>query len=281
MTINEALLASNLDWTVSKVPVLSAHDLTPVKDKYAVIRDDTKHPLGVVGKRYEPISNRESFRVFETALGEGQGQIDTIGALGEGERVWCLAKLPETFEPIQGDPVDRYLLCCTSHDGSKSMEIMFTSIRVVCNNTLTAALNGSKHKVSIRHTSRWEDRLRVAHQVLNQSSLYWYKMKQACHVLANESVGRVETGAFLDAMFPQTEAGGQRQHTGRSEVLRLLEEGKGSEIAGVRGSKWGLYNAFTEYIDHSQSIKGNKDRWERSTFGAGADQREKALSLLL
>lgn len=284
MTTSEALRAAHLDWEVEKVPVLSSKDLSVVPDAFTVIRKDNNLPLGVVGKRYEPISNAEAFRFFDVALGEGQGQIDTIGALGQGERVWCLAKMPETFEAVPGDPVDRYLLCWTSHDGSKSMEVLFTTIRVVCNNTLSAALKGASNKVSIKHTSNWEQRMEFAHRMLFDSKAYWEKMKEVSQQLARTSISRIEVGSFLDAMFPERfdlRKDSFVRPEGREKVLRLMEEGQGTDLPGVRGTKWGLFNAYTEYLDHESGVRKNQNRWERSVFGTVGSKRDFALTLLL
>ncbi len=110
MKTEKALRLAHLDWNVTKVPVLSSLDLATVPNQFAVIRTDTNHPLGVVGRRYVPINNADAFGFFHIALGEGQGQIETAGALNEGKRVWCMAKMPDVFEPLAGDPVERYLL---------------------------------------------------------------------------------------------------------------------------------------------------------------------------
>jgi phage/plasmid-like protein (TIGR03299 family) len=283
MTTQEALLASHLDWDVEKVPVLSSKDLSVVPNSYTVVRKDTDQPLGIVGNRYEPISNREAFSFFDAALGKDQGQIDTIGALGQGERVWCMAKMPEVHEVLPNDPVERYLLCWTSHDGSKSMEVMFTNIRVVCNNTLTAAIRGAKTKVSMKHTKNWEHKLKMAHNMLHESSLYWDKMKKVSTHLAQTSISRIEVGAFLDAMFPDrlNQKNELVVNEGRHQVVRLMDEGRGSDIKGVRGTKWGLYNAYTEYLDHEQKIRKGQNRWERSVFGVMESKRDKAVDLLL
>lgn len=284
MTTKEALQASHLDWEVEKVPVLSSVDLTVVPNAFTIIRTDTNTPLGVVGNRYEPISNSEAFRFFDIALGEGQGQIETIGALGQGERVFCLAKMPEIHEPLPGDPVERYLLCWTSHDGSKSMEVLFTNIRVVCHNTLSAALQGCSNKVSIKHTSNWEQRMEVANQMLFESERYWEQMKEISQNLARTSISRVEVGAFLDAMFPERldkRTGQMVKPDGRDSVLRLIEDGRGADIPGVQGTKWGLWNAYTEFLDHEKPIRRGSSKWERTTFGSGIANRSKALKELL
>lgn len=286
MTTEEALQAANLDWTVSKCPVLSSYDLQPIPETYTTLRDDTKQPLGVVGKRYEPINNRDAFSFFDTVLGEGQGQIDTIGALGQGERVWCLAQLPDIAEILPGEPVERYLLVWNSHDGSKGLEVMFTNIRVVCNNTLTAAVRDCRSKVSIRHTSQWRERANQAQMLLYQSKEYWEHMKAISLHLARNSVTRVEVGTFLETMFPVHKESTERSiatiEKQRNQILELMETGRGTEIPGVRGTAWGLWNAFTEYLDHEKPTRGDKHVWERSVFDENSTQlRTKALEQLI
>lgn len=169
MTTEEALLAANLDWQVSKIPLLSSYDLSTVSGHYLTVRSDTMAQLGVVRTRYQPVSNREAFEFFDIALGTGQGQIDTAGALGRGERVWMMAKMPETMEVVPGDPVERYLLVSTSHDGSNARAVVFTNIRVVCANTLNAALRYCSNKVSIRHTTNIEAKM-SERNVLSQTT---------------------------------------------------------------------------------------------------------------
>jgi phage/plasmid-like protein (TIGR03299 family) len=279
MTTEEALTAANLDWRVEKMPLLSSYDLTPVEDHFLTVRSDNQAHLGVVGSRYQPVSNREAFQFFDLALGEGQGQVDTAGALGNGERVWMMAKMPEVADVLPGDPMERYLLVSTSHDGSSSVQVTFTNIRVVCQNTLTAALRRCSHSVKLRHTRNVEAKMKEAQAALQCSTTYWQEMKSACQHLALTSVQRVEVGVFLDAMFPTRKEDATPK--GREVVTELIEDGRGTDIPGVRGSAWGLYNAYTEYLDHERSTRGGKSNWETSTFGSGVGDRQRAFDTLL
>lgn len=279
MTTEEALNASHLNWDVEKVAVLSAKDLSIIPDRYTVIRSDTNFPLGVVGKRYIPISNKEAFSFFDIVLGKSQGRIESIGAINHGKRVWCLARMPESFEALPGDCVERYLLCSNSHDGSSCLEILFTSIRVVCNNTLTMALNSASHSVTVRHTSNWEERLGLAHLALNSSQEYWSSLQEVCRNLASTCTSRSEINCFLDTLLPVENH--EKKNTSRDKVLELFETGKGTEIQGVKGSRWGLFNAYSEYLDYEKRTHNGSDRWERTTFGSGNSERKKALDFLL
>ena len=124
----------------------------------------------------------------------------------------------------------------------------------------------------------------MAHQMLYQSKEYWEKMKEISRHLARTSISRVEVGAFVDAMFPDRldqRTGMIVKSTGKEKVLELMEVGRGSDIPGVRGSKWGAFQALTEYIDHERNIRNGASRWERSVFGTGSADRQKALDLLI
>ncbi len=119
-------------------------------------------------------------------------------------------------------------------------------------------------------------------------------MKEVSQHLARTSVTRVEVGAFLDSMLPSSQINDHISSTNRflirrekeypksrNRVEELIETGLGTDIPGVKGSAWGVYNAYTEWLDHEKSIRGNSTNWERSTFGSGASDRSKALKALL
>jgi phage/plasmid-like protein (TIGR03299 family) len=292
MKTEEALTAARLDWSVEKVPALSSFDMTPIPGAHAVLRTDTHRPLGVVGDRYTVIPNKDAFAFFDGVLGEGQGQIETAAALGHGERVFMMARLPETVEVVKGDAMESFLLVSTSHDGSSNTEVLFTNVRVVCQNTLTAALRGAKNVHKVRHTTNWKDRMAEAQKTLVEARSYWGEIRAAAQHLAATSVTRVEVGAFLEAMFPKKE---DAKRTGandnaRARVAELMETGRGTNIPGVKGTAWGLLNAYTEWLQYDRTVKGLSDgsdaqrdakRWENIAFGPFQNDMQKAMDTLL
>jgi phage/plasmid-like protein (TIGR03299 family) len=158
---------------------------------------------------------------------------------------------------------------------------MFTNIRVVCNNTLTAALKGAKNKIKIRHTTNSETRIKEAEKTLLASAEYWDVMKDACTKLAATSVDRVAVGSFIDYMFPVDETKKERKNSAREKVEELVETAKGNDIPGVKGTAWGLLNSYTEYLDHHAVVKCDGDRWERSMFGSNYNKRQQAFDYLM
>ena len=141
-TAFEAIQAAQLDFMVVKFPIKTVRHELPVENHFATVRTDTLQTLGVVGSRYEPIQNKDAFDAFDTLVGEGEAIYHTAGALGKGERIWLLAKLPDYIRVNLNDIVEKYLLLVNSHDGSGSVKVKLTPIRVVCENTLSMALQG-------------------------------------------------------------------------------------------------------------------------------------------
>jgi len=168
-TSGEAIQYAGLDYEVAKSPLFTkgsgiienAGDIEigstelEVPDYFANIRTDNNTVLGVVGKDYHIVQNREAFSFFDAIVGGSEGILyETAGALGNGERIFITAKLPDYIRVGNGDDVtEKYIFLTTSHDGSGSITAAFTPIRIVCQNTLNASLGSMSNVVRIRHTA--------------------------------------------------------------------------------------------------------------------------------
>lgn len=131
-TAAEAIVAAALDFSVD-LEAITTTDGVPVPQRKAVMRADSGDVLGVVGNSYIPIQNAEAFAFLDSVVAEGEVRYHTAGALGKGERIWMLAKLPGHIRIKNSDDVtDKYLLLSNSHDGSAALRVFFTPIRVVC-----------------------------------------------------------------------------------------------------------------------------------------------------
>jgi len=285
MTVKEALVAAHLNWTVEKGPAFTHvnGEFIPAPEHFCVFRTDTNAVLGVVKGQYNCINNREAFSFIDYVLGEGSGQIDTAGALKGGETVWMLAEMPETMDVVKGDEVKKYLLVSTGHGGNATLKIMFTNVRVVCQNTMSFALGSASNMVSIKHTPNWEEEFDFAKEVLCHSNQYWDECKAICKKMADTSITRAEVGLFMEAMFPK-EMDKERKRENRIKenemVLQLMETGRGTDIPGVKGTWWGLYNAYVEYLEHMKPMRKGKNNWEFSQFGAGSKLRQNAFNYI-
>ena len=170
-TAEEAIQAARLDWTVKKLPLYASDGENsllrlPVPDKYAVARENSLDVLGVVGSSYTPVQNREAFAFFDPIVGKQAAIYHTAGALGKGERVWILAKLPDSIRVVGDDITDKFLLLTNSHDGTSSLQVKFTPVRVVCQNTLTLAINNGQRGIKISHHTDIHQRLKAAEKML-------------------------------------------------------------------------------------------------------------------
>lgn len=310
-TTAEAQRLARLDWLVSTEPAFVS-----VPGGYAeapgamlTVRSDLLGPdrvLGIVGDRYSPIQNRDLFDFLDTLAGEGGAKVDTAGSLKGGRLVWALAKLPTAMK-IGADIVDRYLLVSTSHDGSAAMQATVTPIRVVCYNTLSAALHSSAsdaraqmhkaragqpiapNRITIRHTSAARERIKTAQRVLGNASASFERCAEVFGQWARKPVSRPYVNAFLRAIVPDPRgsASNKRAASIRQDIAELYSYRQiGARQPELAGTAYGLYNAVTQYIDRERSTRGNgrsaaESRLDSTWYGSGAALRQQSANLLL
>ena len=305
-TAAEAIKAARLDWTVSKVPlearVQGRH--LPVPRKYAIIRDDLSFDdlplfqdkdhedqspvLGIVGEQYTLLQNVDAFTFFDPIVGEKAAIYHTAGVIGNGERIWILAKLPDDIQVAGDDITEKYLLLSNSHDGSSAVNVKFTPIRVVCQNTLSQALRQGPG-ISIIHTPSLPSRLQQAHQILGFVKIHYLKLEEAYQAMAKRSIGTAELKRYLGEVFPEpkdpeNERGKQRAADFRAEAERLFSQGQGNSAPGVAGSLWAAYNGAVEFVDYGLPVAGRGGWLNSIWFGEGhyikARAYDRAVSLL-
>lgn len=171
-TSSEAIAFAGLDYEVIKAPLFvkgAAPEIThEIPDQFATMRTDNNAVFGVVGKDYQIVQNADAFAFFDAIVGGGEGILyETAGVIGQGERIFITAKLPGYIRVGSGDDVtEKYIFLTTSHDGTGSITAAFTPIRIVCQNTLNAALRNMSNVVRIRHTAGAKERLEQAHKVM-------------------------------------------------------------------------------------------------------------------
>ncbi len=292
-TAAEAIKAAKLDWTVRKAPIHILQDgqYRAAKGKFATVRTDPSRPtdtlvLGIVGEQYTPLQNIDAFGWFDSVVGEKAAIYETAGALGEGERVWILAKLPERIRVIGDDLVDKYLLLSNSHDGSSSVQVKFTPIRVVCQNTLTMALRDGPG-LRIHHNPSLKRNLDLAQVNLGLINKRFSKIEEAFKRIQRVALDQARLESYLAAVFPlpvsmDDEAGKKRAMDARSRSSELFETGYGNAQTGVRGTLWAAYNGVAELVDHHPGHRATVNgRLESSWFGSGYLTKVRAYSKAL
>jgi phage/plasmid-like protein (TIGR03299 family) len=289
-TAEEAIVAAGLDYRVKMVP-MRTDDGNPVIQRKAIVRSDTSDVLGVVGNGYVPVQNTQCFGFLDAVVAEGGIRYHTAGALGKGEKIWLLAKLPGHIRVKNSDDiVDKFLLLSNAHDGSAALRVFFTPIRVVCQNTLTLAeRRGNGQGVSILHKGDLAAKIREAQEVLGVAHRFYDDAQFKIDRMASTFVTQAQLGAYFKALYPDPEEDKEnsRAEKTREKLYRLFEQGIGHDDPAIKGTAWAAFNAVTEYVDHVRPARG-ANTGERASrkldsiwFGTGARLKRQAWDLAL
>jgi phage/plasmid-like protein (TIGR03299 family) len=290
VTAAEMIRAARLSWKVElrRAPGARSRKGKPDEyDRYLIMRepvDEEKEEvaLGMVGNRYVPLQNEEAFSFFEPFVQNGWAQFDTAGALGNGERVWVLAKLTGQIVVAPGDAIDRYLLLSNKHDGTGAVSIRFTPIRVVCQNTLNWAEEGGSSVISVRHSKNIGKNLKKAQaeemkQIIDK---VFAEAETLFGQMALRTMNVDDVDQFLELLFPRTAK--QKKLDQEPErwarIRAVLSDSQITPVA-TRNTLWALYNAIIRAEDYRDARQDQAARLERVWFGSGHDLKVKALDL--
>ncbi len=287
-TIEEWQQHAGLDWSVGKRPVHFAGECVPganngihtFKDKFVLVRDTDSRPFSVVSGRYNPVQPKEILEFFRDLIATHGMTIETAGSLKDGKRIWALAKTGDAHKVLGSDLVNSYLLIATSYDLTFSTLAQFTSVRVVCNNTLQQSLNDYISRVSIPHFKDFN--ADQVHESLGLGRAQWGAFSQALDAIAKIKLSVSDAGLIIaNALkIPQDiEAPSpNRQHV--MPIMRLFNgDAIGSDVVGQTG--WGLVNAVTEYVDHRKRARNQGNRLDNAWFGEAANLKDTVFKSVL
>jgi len=199
LTSDEALEKSGLDWTVTQRPIMT--DLyDPIPSYKANIRETDNRVLGVVSNKYKVVQNHEAFAFVNALLGEGV-RFETAGSLNGGRKVWMLAKLPEQYTMME-EQIEPYLVFSNSHDGTSSIRIACTPIRVVCQNTLNLALNNAKRVWSTIHVGDLSYKMDEAHNTLSLARHYMDNLSAEFNRLSQINLSDTRVTEYIEMLLP-------------------------------------------------------------------------------
>lgn len=273
-----------------------------VDNAYGIYRTDYNIPLGLVKERYEPVQNVDAFRFFDDAIGLNKALWQTAGFFGRGERIFVSAKLPDDIL-VHGDKVDSYLVFTNSHDGSTGVKILFTPIRVICQNTLNAAIRTSTNYISFRHTKNVHSNINMASEILgicskqSQALNEYYNLlfktkisdKNAVDVFGNivltaDELAKIKnTGHTVDEVanhlwfaLNDAEISTQKANV-LSSMVDYYHRGIGQQE--ILGTGWGVYNAVSGYYSNVDNNEGQK-RMDTLLYGDRANKIAKVPELV-
>jgi len=287
MTTAEAIELANLDFEVIKKPTFIEFEKTNKKGEvvsvekienpksFATVRTDTRQILGTVGDEYTILQNRDAFKFFDPILDEGEAFIETAGVLGKGERIFITARLPEHISILgKDDPIEQYLLITSSHDGKSATTVMFTPIRVVCNNTLNIALasmkkGGNRH--TIKHTVNQMVRLEEAHKILGLENQYRKELEEIFYKFADTKIteheyeqiivkGLSDSPAMVKKYFDHDAKTSTRFQNNVNQVLEYAFNHPTQLMPSTDHTVFGAYNAITGWYQNEVQWASDDDK---------------------
>ncbi|MCL6245951.1 MULTISPECIES: DUF932 domain-containing protein [Acinetobacter] len=309
---------AGMDWRIesSDVSYMAKNDrgqsiIMPYEEQRVLYRSDTHAPLSVVSQRYQEVQPKEILNFYKDLTEQSGFELETAGVLKGGKKFWALARTGQTSALKGKDVSNGYILLATACDGTLATTAQFTSIRVVCNNTLAIALKGqnaSAGVVKVPHSTKFD--AQKIKQQLGISVRAWedhmYEMKQ----LSQRKVTQQEAAAYFDAVFNNTSLSPMEQDEGiiqfyrnvanqievtkidqsktepngraMSKVMTMFNgHGRGAELSSAKDTAYGLLCSITEFADHERRAMSRDHRLDSAWFGAGAGLKQRGLEQAL
>lgn len=244
-SVEEALKISGLDYTGEKVPVF-LEDGTPIPGAFCTKKEGTNDTFGVVGSQFEIIQNQEALSFVDNLVSEGL----TFVKAGENHKMlYLIGKLPSI--EVLGDEVTPYLIFQNSHNGSTTLKATIAPLRIVCQNQFNLTFRKAVNKISLRHTKSIKGRLHTAQQVLLQNTEYLSEFQKQALGLAQEKVSKKQVDTLLDGIFEiKPEFNPTQVRRMEEKRDRFLSAYQADDNQNFLGTKWGLINAYTDFVTH-------------------------------
>ena len=278
---------AGFNWEVKKSPVqyqiLGADgqptgDHQTIKNRWALYRSDTNAPLSVMSSNFRITQPKQVVEFFRELIEQGGAKMHTMGMLSGGAKFWALAKFDDEFK-ISGDVTLPYLLLATSCDGTLANSAQFTTVRVVCNNTLQVATREEgKARISSPHSTDFDP---VAFKTqLGLMGGTWDRFKKDATELSKRKVSQEEAVKFfLKVLYPKSDTEQVDLTVVRpmlQSVLNVYENGVGQGTKAAKGTAFGLVQAITRHVDHEKKSASNDTRLNSAWFGSGAAMKQRA-----
>ena len=304
---------AGMDWRIesSNVSYMAQNErgqsiIMPFEEQRVLYRSDTHAPLSVVSQRYQEVQPKEILEFYRDLTEQSGFELETAGVLKGGKKFWALARTGQSTALKSKDVSNGYILLATACDGTLATTAQFTSIRVVCNNTLAIALRGQSSStgvVKVPHSTKFD--AEKVKQQLGISVRAWdehmYEMKQ----LTQRKVSQQEAKAYFDAVFnnstlsisdpeeniiqfyrnvAQQVQEKKPEPNGRAmnKALEMFNgQGRGADLSSAKDTAYGLLCSITEFVDHERRAMSTDHRLDSAWFGAGAGVKQRGLEQAL
>ncbi|MFV5380044.1 DUF932 domain-containing protein [Acinetobacter pittii] len=307
---------AGMDWRIesSNVSYMAKNErgqniLMPYEEQRVLYRSDTHAPLSVVSQRFQEVQPKEILEFYRDLTEQSGFELETAGVLKGGRKFWALARTGQSAALKGKDVNNGYILLATACDGTLATTAQFTSIRVVCNNTLAIALKGQSSNpgvVKVPHSTKFD--AEKIKQQLGISVRVWdehmYEMKQ----LSQRKVTQSEAAAYFDAVFNNTtmsiaeqddiiiqfyrDVATQAQANSKekpepnaksmSKAMEMFNgQGRGASLSSAKDTAYGLLCSITEFVDHERRAMSRDHRLNSAWFGAGGVLKQRGLEQVL
>ena len=283
---------AGMNWQIKESPVRYMADtignlgtIHSFPEQKVLYRSDTKDALSVVSQRYQVVQPQEVLEFYRDLTEMSGYELETAGVLKGGRKFWALAKTGQTTALKGKDIVNGYLLLASSCDGTLATTATPTTIRVVCNNTLTIAVNGASQAIKVPHSTRFDGQ--AVKQQLGIAVSQWDGFMYRMRTLAERKVKSHEAMNYFLRVICDLQPGMHSiSNLSNERALKKVQalydgQGKGAELDAAKCTAWGLLNAVTEYIDHERRARSNEHRMDSAWFGQGAVIKQRALDTAL
>lgn len=279
-----AIKQAGLDWTLDKTPIHLPNGRV-IPDYFANVRSDTQESLGIVTGRYSIVQNREAFAFTDALVGSGDVVYETAGSLRNGRTVWMLARVrsAEDFN-LLGDEMETFLCFTNTHDGTGSVRVMVTPVRVVCQNTLNLAIKQAKRAWSTTHVGDIQAKFKEAERTLKQTHEYLGGLQQVAEQAVQIRITATRYAEIMEELLPLKGDESARQkatiETKRNGILECL---RAPDITKYAGTGFALINAVSDYVSHTEPMR-NTATFQENRFAdaiSGSTLLDSVTSLVL
>lgn len=283
---------AGMDWQILESPVHFKSDaighlgaIHSFPEQKVLYRSDSKAPLSVVSQRYHTVQPREVLEFYRDLTAVSGYELETAGVLKGGRKFWALARTGQDTALKGNDQVNGYLLLATSCDGTLATTATPTTVRVVCNNTLTISLNGATHAIKVPHSTRFDPQ--AVKKQLGIAVSQWDEFMYRMRALTERKVQWHEAmGFFMNVLCDVAPNSKLPEVLPNERALRKVQglyegQGRGATLESAQGTAWGLLNAVTEYVDHERRARSTEYRMDSAWFGQGAVIKQRALEAAL
>lgn len=250
----DAIRLAGLDWTVVQEPIYTNFNRL-VEGYRANVRSSDRKVLGVVSDRYKVVQNVDAFSFTDELLGKGV-HYETAGSLQEGRKVWLLARLPREYI-IEGERISPYLVFSNTHDGSGSVKVAVTPVRVVCNNTLNLALGTARRSFSIIHTGNIQDKIQEAKDTLLMAEKYMDCLGAEFKQLRRQKMTDAQVKEYIEMLLPIEKDPTPTQSKNivrlRKDIMKRYYDAP--DLQKVGSNAYRFINAVSDFATHSNPLR--------------------------